>query len=138
MPFDRSLIKIIGDEDGTGPWRWNPEPVYGNGPMQPPTVPGTKQTLNGVFILVSETLVNILKAGLTQAQKDELQQWVTVLNTEDPDPLKQPQTWHVPVWAGQQEAFYVRVPNSIWSDPTTNPPAKVKNYFQNLWREATN
>lgn len=128
--FDMSLLRVMG-RDGDGvPWRWNPAPVYGNGPMQPPTVPGTQQVPTGVFILLSGQLISMLKDNLTQAQKDELQTWVTRYTEAECA------EWHVPVWAGQQEAYYVRVPAAIWSDPTTNPPQKVKNYLQNLWREA--
>jgi hypothetical protein len=107
--------------------------------MEPPTVAGVKQELQGVFILLSEEIVEILKDGLTQAQKDELSGWVYRVSTEDPlpDGFISAAEWHVPVWAGQTRAFYFRVPAAVWNDPTGNPPAKVRNYFRHLWQEAT-
>src|SRR5688500_15742218 len=100
MAFDRSQMAVLGRDGTERPWRWTTEPVYGNGPLNPPTVAGVKQTPGGVFILFSDELVARLKSALTAAQKDELQQWTENYSINDPDPLKRPQTWHVPVWAG--------------------------------------
>lgn len=120
MPFNRSLLKVLDQQ----PWRWTTPPdAQGNG--------GVSQTLNGVFILFSDELVAILKAGLSQAEKDELQTWVNQYTKA------QCAEWHVPVWSGNDRAVYCRVPNAIWSDSATNPPAKVRNYFQSLWEAAT-
>jgi hypothetical protein len=137
MMFNRSQILVLGRDGSERPWRWTTEPVYGNGLMNPPTVPGVKATPAGAFILFSDEIVATLKENLTQAQKDELQGWVERYHIDDPDPLKRPQTWHVPVWAGQDSVVVLRVPNAVWNDPTTAPPAKVKTYLQHLWREAT-
>jgi hypothetical protein len=120
MPFDTSLVKVLDQQ----PWRWTTPP-------NPDGTGGVKQTLNGVFILFSDELVAILKAGLTQVQKDELQTWVNQYTEA------QCADWHVPVWAGNDKAVYCRVPAAIWNDPTTAPPQKVKDYFQSLWRAAT-
>lgn len=121
MAFDLSLLRVLPHK----PWRWTiPPNEDGTG--------GTKQELNGVFILFSDELVAILKEGLTQVQKDELQQWVSRYTQE------QCAEWNVPVWAGQDSAVYLRVPAVIWDDPTQPPPNKVKQYFQWLWTEATN
>lgn len=117
--FNKSLLKVLD----TAPRR-------GTTPPNPDGTGGVKQTLNGVFILFSDELVAILKAGLTQAQKDELQQWVNRYTEA------QCAEWHVPVWAGNDSAVYCRVPAATWNDPTTTPPVKVRNYFQHLWRAA--
>lgn len=120
MAFNTSLLKVLD----TQPWRWTTQP-------NPDGTGGVKQTLDGVFILFSDELVAILKAGLTQAQKDELETWVNRYTAA------QCATWHVPVWAGSSSAVYCRVPAAIWNNPTTTPPLKVRQYFQSLWRAAT-
>lgn len=112
--FNRSLLKVLDQR----PWRWNP-----------PDQEVTKQTLNGVFILLSDTLIDLLSDNLTETQKEELKSWGYRVTLEEAG------EWHVPVWAGEYKAVYIRVPNSIWSDPTAPVPQKVKNYFQHLWRE---
>ena len=117
--FNRSLLSVLPYQ----PWRWTTPP-------NPDGTGGVKQTLNGVFILFSDELVAMLKANLTQAQKDELESWVNRYSEA------QCAEWHVPVWAGQGSAVYCRVPAAVWSAPATAPPAKVKQYFQSLWREA--
>ena len=124
--FDRSLLQVIGYQ----PWRWTTPPTY-DPITHAELTPGIRQTLGGVFILFSDELVAILKAGLTQAQKDELQNWVNQYTEAECA------EWHVPVWAGDNKAVYCRVPAAIWNDPTTAPPLKVRNYFQALWKAAT-
>lgn len=125
MAFNRSLLQVLDYR----PWRWTTAPTYdANGNV---ITPGVKQELNGVFILFSDELVAILKEGLTQAEKDELQQWVNVYTEA------QCAMWNVPVWAGNDRAVYCRVPAAVWSDPATDTPAKVKRFFASLWREAT-
>jgi hypothetical protein len=118
MPFNRSLLKVIEER----PWRWTTPP-------NPDGTGGVKQTLDGVFILLSDELVEWMKANLTQAQKDELQGWVNRYTEA------QCATWHVPVWAGQTSAVFLRVPAAVWNDPTGAPPQKVKTYFRELFRE---
>ena len=137
--FDRSQILVLGREEGSErPWRWNPAPVFGNGPMEPPTVEGTKQVLPGVVILLTDGFVDILKEGLTQTQKDELNGWIYKVSNESPTPdgFVDAATWHIPIWAGQTRAWAFRVPAAVWNDPTTTPPAKVRNFMRHLWREA--
>lgn len=112
--FNRSLLKVIDYQ----PYRTD---AQGN----------VVQTLNGVFILLSQELVDILKEGLTADEKTELQDYVLV-RTE-----AQCAEWHVPVWAGNDSAVYVRVPASVWNDPTTRPPAKVRRFFSRVYQEAT-
>jgi len=124
MPFNRSLLQVLDYK----PWRWTIEPTYN--PDGSILTPGTKQELDGVFIMLSDELVTILKNGLTQAQKDELEGWVNRYS------MAQLALWHAPCWAGQNSAVYLRVPASVWNDPTTAPPPKVKAYLQALWREA--
>ena len=121
MAFNRSLLSVLPYR----PWRWTTPP-------NPDGTGGVKQELNGVFILFSDELVQILKEGLTQAEKDELQTWVNRYTEA------QCAEWHVPLWAGTNAAVYCRVPAAIWSDPSTTPPLKVRRYFQSLWRAATN
>jgi len=117
------------------PWRYTTQPTYN--PDGTEATPGVKQTLDGVFILLDNILVTQLKASLTQAEKDELQTWVEVLWNDETKPvLQRLSTWHAPGWAGEQQAVYVHVPTAVWNDPVTAPPAKVKAYFQHLWREA--
>jgi hypothetical protein len=100
----------------------------------PPNADGTggvrSAPLDGVFILLSDELVELLRAKLSQAQKDELAAWVNRYSEA------QCATWHVPLWAGQSSAVLLRVPASVWDDPTGAPPAKVRNYLAELWREA--
>jgi hypothetical protein len=130
MTFERSQIMVLGRDGTERPWRWNPAPIYGNGPLEPPTVPGVQQQADGVFILFSDALVETLRANLTQVQKDELSQWVD-RRTEE-----QCAEWHVPVWAGQSSGVFLRIPAAVWNDPTGTPPSKVRNYLQFLWRAA--
>lgn len=124
MTFDRSLLKVLD----YAPWKYTTQPTYN--PDGSEATPGIIQTLDGVFILFSDEIVVTLKTGLTQTQKDELQTWVNQY------PEATCALWHVPVWAGNNKAVYCRVPAAIWADPSTPPPAKVKNYFQALWNAA--
>lgn len=114
----RSQLHIVEER----PWRWTTQP-------NPDGTGGVKSApLDGVFILLSDELVDRLKAKLTQAQKDGLSQWVNRYSEA------QCATWHVPVWAGQTSAVFLRVPAAVWDDPTGVPPAKVRDYLSELWR----
>lgn len=116
--FNRSLLQLIPYR----PWRWTTPP-------NPDGTGGTKGYLQGVFILLSDELVEILATNLTQAEKDELRAWIHRVTME------QAAEWHVPVWAGNTNgAVFIRVPAAVWNDPTGEPPAKVKRYFAHLWR----
>ncbi len=126
--FDRSLLKVLGRDGSERPWRWTTEPVYGNGPMQPPTVAGVRQEANGVFILLSDELVQMMKDGLTQAQKDQIDGWVDRRNEASCA------EWHVPVWAGQDSAVFIRIPAATWDDPTGVPPLIVRTRLKALWQ----
>jgi hypothetical protein len=119
MAWLRSQLLIIEER----PWRWTTPP-------NPDGTGGVKSApLDGVFILLSDELVQRLKTGLSQAQKDELQTWVD-LRTE-----AHCATWHVPLWAGETSGYFLRVPAAVWNDPSSEPPAKVKTYLQHLWQE---
>ena len=129
MPdFNLSQLKVLGRHGTERPWRWNPAPVYGNGPLNPPTVAGVPQQANGVFILLNDDIVNMLKTTLTTAEKAELVGWF------DRRTEAQCALWNVPVWAGDNSAVFIRVPAVEWDDPTTAPPLKVRQYFAALWR----
>lgn len=122
MPFDRSLILKIDYR----PWRWTTPPVY-DGPVI--VTPGVSQELNGVFILLSDEIVELLANSLTTEQKDELRGWIYRVNVAEAT------EWHVPLWAGETKGIFLRIPAAVWNNPAGTPPAKVKNYLQNLWRE---
>lgn len=111
MPFDRSQIQLISFK----PWRWVDEQA------------GTKQEIDGVFILLSDELADKLTAAMTAAQWAEFEGWFHHVTA------KQAARWHVPIWAGDRAATYIRIPAAVWNDPTTAPPAKVRGYFQWLW-----
>lgn len=122
MPgFNRSLTSKLDYQ----PWKYTTQPTYN--PDGSILTPGVTTSLDGVFILLSPQLVTYLKNNLTLAQKTELQTWVNSY-TEAQCAL-----WHVPVWAGQSSAVYIRVPATDWNDPSTPPPQKVKDYFQDLF-----
>lgn len=130
MPFDLSQVAILP----AAPWRYTTEPTFNaDGTI---ATPGVKASLSGVFILLSDELVTRLRETMTAAQKTEVAAWVTRLTIDDLDPLKRPETWNVPVWAGQSSAVYWRIPASIWSNPADPVPLKVRNYFRELWRES--
>lgn len=125
MSWDTSLAIVLPYK----PWRYTTPPTYdGSGNV---TDPGVTQQLNGVFILLSERLVALLKEELTQAEKNELDGYVNRYSSE------QCAEWHVPVWAGEDSAVYCRVPAAVWSDPETQPPAKVRKFFRRLWRSVS-
>lgn len=120
MPFDLSQVRVHESK----PWRWTTPPAEdGTG--------GVKQELAGVFILLSPELVDRLKGELSAEQRAELQGYVHPLTLEEAG------AWHVPVWAGETRAHYIRIPAAIWSDPSTNPPLRVRQLMRFLWREAT-
>ena len=126
MPdFNRSLVKVLGRDGGERPWRWNPAPVLN--PDGSVLAPGVQQQANGVFILLTDELITMLCATLTQVQKDELLTWADT-RTE-----AQCAIWHVSVWAGDSVAKFFRIPATIWDDPLTAPPLKVRQYFARLW-----
>jgi hypothetical protein len=137
--FNRSILLVLGRDGTERPWRWNPEPVYGNGPMNPPTAAGVKQTPSGVFVQIPEAWIEKLREGLSSTQLQELSDWVYRVSNENPLPANHVDaaTWHIPIPAGETRAVFFRVPAAVWNDPTTTPPAKVRNYFRDLYREAT-
>jgi hypothetical protein len=122
--FDRSQVRVFESK----PWRWTTEPTYN--PDGSEATPGVKQELNGVFVLLSPELVAALKAELDADQKAELQSYVHPLDLEEAG------EWHVPVWAGETKAVYIRIPAAIWSNPDAEPPLRVKRLFRWLYREA--
>lgn len=113
--FNPSLLQVIRYR----PWRWTD------------ATQTAKQELNGVFILMSDALIELLAAKLTEAQKTELRQWAHRVTVD------QAGEWHVPVYAGDDRATFIRVPATVWNDPTTTPPVKVRNYFQHLYNQVT-
>ena len=126
MPdFNRSLAKVLGRDGSERPWRWNPAPILN--PDGSVLVPGVQLQANGVFILLTDTLIALLRETLTQAERDELATWADT-RTEAQCAL-----WHVPVWAGESVAKFLRIPPAIWDDPLTAPPLKVRQYFARLW-----
>ena len=123
MSFDPSRLHLVMER----PWRYTTQPTYDAQGNQ--LTPGVKQTLNGVFIMLSEELVEYLAAKLTEAEKTELRQWAhRVTGAEAGE-------WHVPMWCGDDKAIFIRVPAAVWNDPATPPPAKVRQYFADLFRE---
>lgn len=121
--FNPSLLRVIRYR----PWRWTTSPTYN--PDGSEATGGVKQELQGVFILLSDELIDWLADNLTQAQKDELRQWAHRVTAAEAG------EWHVPVWCGNTGAVFIRIPATVWNDPEGTPPAKVKQYFQSLWRE---
>lgn len=118
MPFDLSQLKVLEVQ----PWRWTTLPdANGNG--------GVKQTLNGVFVMMSDELVTMLRSTMTQAEKDEVAPWVNRYTEA------QCATWNVPLWSGQTSAVYWRIPATVWASPADPVPLKVKAYFRELFRD---
>ena len=117
MGFNRSLAQRIRYR----PWRWTDETET------------TKQELNGVFILLSDELVEMLANSdeLTDTQKQQLRDMAHRVTVEEAG------EWHVPVWAGQDKATYLRIPATHWNDPTSAPPAAVKKFFRRIWNEVS-
>jgi len=112
------------------PWRYTTPPTYN--PDGTEATPGVKQTIDGVFILLSDALVDKLALTLTAAQQTELRSFFYRPTMADCA------LWHIPVWAGDTDgAVFIRVPAAVWNDPATAPPAKVKAFFQYLWLAAT-
>jgi len=135
MPeFNRSVLKILGRDPGTyRPWRYTVEPIYGNGPTNPPTVAGVKATPGGVFILLSDEIVDYMRATMTPAEKAEILPWIERYDIADVLPANRPQTWNVSIWAGTTGGVVLHIPNATWADPTTTPPLKVRTYFRELY-----
>lgn len=138
MPqFNRSQCRLIT----TQPFKWTTPPTYNpDGSVLVAGVAGVP--LDGVFILLSDEVVTLLKNTLSAAQKTELQGWVTVLWTdEDSNPARpinqRLATWQangtVPGWAGQVRHVFLRVPANVWNDPTGPVPQQVKDFFQWLY-----
>lgn len=123
--FNPSLLRVLPFR----PWRWTTPPTYN--PDGSEATPGVKQELQGVFVLLSNELIDRLADTLTQTEKDELRQWAHRVSASEAA------EWHVPVWAGQDGAVFIRVPAATWNNPGGTPPAKVKRYFADLYREAT-
>lgn len=113
--FDRSLAKRLRSR-----------------PYQTDAAGNVTQTLNGVFILLSDELIEMLAStdALTVTEKQQLRGMAYRVTAE------QAGVWHVPVWAGQESAVCLRIPASVWDNPDGEPPAKVKKFFQQLWQEA--
>lgn len=127
MPFDPSQLKVLDQQ----PWRWTTQPAAdGTG--------GVKQTLGGVFILLSDDIVTYMRATMTAAEKTEIAPWVERVSTESPLPAGHTDAglWHVPMWAGETRAVVLHFPASIWASPTDPVPLKIKTYFRALFREA--
>ena len=108
MGFDRALLKLL---------------------EQPPRRTSDGMTLNGVFVLLADELVTMLRATMTQAEQDEVAPWVNRYTAA------QCALWNVPLWAGQSSAVYWRIPAALWASPADPVPAKVKRYFAALFRE---
>lgn len=123
--FNRSLLQRIRFR----PWRWATPPTYN--PDGSEATPGTRQELDGVFILISDELIELLAASLSAADATALRSYAYRVTAA------QAGEWHVPVWAGQDSAVFVRVPAAVWNDPAATPPLRVRQFFQHLYREVT-
>ena len=132
MPFDLSQTQVMGRDGSARPWRYTVEPVLN--PDGSVLTPGTVQTPTGVFIQITPEIYAELRDRLLAADKTEFIGWLYALDINDPDPLKRPQTWHVPVWAGQTNVVYLRIPAVVWNAPTGVPPAKIKTFLHRFWR----
>lgn len=141
MPdFNRSMLKVLGRDGSARPWRWTTEPVYGNGPMNPPTVAGVKEIMQGVMILASDEILAFIRNGLTAPQQTAVEGWKRRVKAnptvaEKADGWLDAVEWHIPLWAGQDDALYILIPQAVWNTPVAVPPALVKSRFKNLWSE---
>ncbi len=106
--FDQSLLKLI-------------EYTPTNGVLP----------LTGVFILIDDGLIAMLRAKLTtNAQRTTFDSWVYRVTEA------QAAEYGIPLWSGDTSAVFIRVPATVWvkwSDPV---PAQVKTFFAQLYREA--
>ena len=121
--FNPSVLKLIT----VAPWRYATQPTYA--PDGTELTPGVTQTLPGVFVMIDDSLIATLRAKLPAASKTELDGWVYRVTAA------QAAEYNVPMWAGDTSAVFIRVPAATWSNPATVPPAKIKLFFSNLWRE---
>lgn len=121
MSFNLSLLKVLD----TQPWRYTTQPTYN--PDGSVLIPGVKQTLDGVFVLLDDAIVTSLRTTMTAAEKTEVAPWVNRYTEA------QAATWNAPMWAGQTSAVYWRIPATVWASPGDPVPAKVKAYFRELF-----
>ncbi len=121
--FDPSQTSLIG----YAPWRYTTQPTYDANGNE--LTPGVKQTLSGVFVMLDDALIEMLRTKLDATEQAEISGWVYRVTGAEAA------TWHVPVWAGQESAVFLRVPAAVWASPTTSPPAKVKRFFAQLYSE---
>jgi hypothetical protein len=129
MPdFLRSQLKLLTMR----PWRYTTQPTY-DGPKM--LTEGVMQTPSGVFILLSDAVVEKAKATLTAAQKTEIAGWLYKVSNETPLPAgyEDAGLWHIPMWAGETRATLLRIPANIWNDPTTVPPLKVRQFLKDFY-----
>ncbi len=125
MPFNASLTELIK----YAPWRYTTQPTY-SGTTE--LTPGIKETMPAVLVRLDPALMTELRALLTtNAQR------TTFDSYNYPMTAAECAEWHVPLWAGETSAVFIRVPNAAWASPNAVPPAQVKTFFNYLWREPT-
>jgi hypothetical protein len=123
MSLDRSLAMVVDPR----PWRWATPPVLDeSGAIE---VEGEAEELDGVFVLVSDDVLDRLVENLPEEDAAELRDWIHAFDDEEGA------EWNVPTWAGDTRSAFLRVPSSIWDDPTSRPPEKVRRFFGFLYRE---
>ncbi len=132
--FNTSRISVLGRDGTARPRRELTAAVYGNGPLNPPTVPATYQQRAGVVVMVSPEVVAKARETLTQAEKDELAPWTFRMDIDHANVLLRPQTWGIPVWAGEDHVWVINFPAIVWDDPTSAPPQKVRDILKDFWR----
>ena len=121
MPFDPSITELIRYT----PWRYTTQP-------NPDGTGGVKENMAAVLVRIDPALRDMLRAKLTtNAQRTTFDSYVY--------PMTEAQCaeWHVPLWSGETSALFMRVPNTVWSSWDVPPPAQVKLFFSQLWREPT-
>ncbi|HXH29505.1 MAG TPA: hypothetical protein VNJ01_01715, partial [Bacteriovoracaceae bacterium] len=105
------------------PWRYTTQP-------NPDGTGGVTETTPSVLVRIDEALRSDLRAKLTTtAQRTAFDSYVYLMTEA------QCAEWHVPMWAGETSAVFIRVPNAVWSSWNVPPPAQVKTFFAQLYRE---
>lgn len=73
---------------------------------------GEREELDGAFILATPQLLEELAAGLSPPEAEELRSWAHSMTEAEAA------EWHVPLWAGETQALYIRVPAQTWDRPS--------------------
>jgi len=124
MPFDASITELIRYT----PWRYTTQPTYN--PDGSELTPGVKENMAAVLVRIDPALRDMLRAKLTtNAQRTTFDSYVYPMTDV------QCAEWHVPLWSGETSALFMRVPTAVWSSWSVPPPAQVKLFFSQLWRE---